>query len=213
MFEQTGVVEGKIQGRLKPTGIRPKFIEKFEAQGIHLPPGIFGFTLLGRRMDPCHRSSSPARRGRDHADRLRHLHGRRGGVSSSAWSATPPAQQGRRRREGQGGLARAGRRLRRPRQLNKVVEKRDWGANLARELGARRPRSSSRPSSWPSGPARSSACRRHVPARRSSCRRSRPRSSCSSALLVGFWLPRFWLGRRKGKRLKAFNSSSPTRSR
>ena len=25
--------------------------------------------------------------------------------------------------------------------------------------------------------------------------------------VVGFWLPRFWLGRRKGKRLKAFNSS------
>jgi len=44
VFEQTGVVEGKIQGRLKPTGIRPKFVEKFETQGIHLPPGLFGFT-------------------------------------------------------------------------------------------------------------------------------------------------------------------------
>jgi pilus assembly protein CpaF len=42
-FEQTGVVEGKIQGRLKPTGIRPKFSEKFEVMGIHLPPGLFGF--------------------------------------------------------------------------------------------------------------------------------------------------------------------------
>jgi pilus assembly protein CpaF len=42
VFEQTGVVEGKIQGRLKPTGIRPKFVEKFEVQGIHLPPGLFG---------------------------------------------------------------------------------------------------------------------------------------------------------------------------
>jgi pilus assembly protein CpaF len=27
VFEQTGVVEGKIQGRLKPTGIRPKFVK------------------------------------------------------------------------------------------------------------------------------------------------------------------------------------------
>ncbi len=44
VFEQTGVVEGKIQGRLKPTGIRPKFVEKFETQGIHLPAGLFGFT-------------------------------------------------------------------------------------------------------------------------------------------------------------------------
>src|SRR5487761_2131014 len=43
VFEQTGVVEGKIQGRLKPTGIRPKFVEKLEVQGIHLPPGLFGF--------------------------------------------------------------------------------------------------------------------------------------------------------------------------
>ena len=43
IFEQTGVVEGKILGRLKPTGIRPKFVEKFEVMGIHLPPGLFGF--------------------------------------------------------------------------------------------------------------------------------------------------------------------------
>ncbi len=43
VFEQTGVVDGKIQGRLKPTGIRPKFVEKFEVMGIRLPPGLFGF--------------------------------------------------------------------------------------------------------------------------------------------------------------------------
>jgi pilus assembly protein CpaF len=45
VFEQTGVVDGKIQGRLKPTGIRPKFVEHFEAMGIHLPNGIFGFAF------------------------------------------------------------------------------------------------------------------------------------------------------------------------
>src|SRR5438128_3348051 len=44
VFEQTGVVEGKIQGRLKPTGIRPKFVEKFEVMGIHMAPNIFGFS-------------------------------------------------------------------------------------------------------------------------------------------------------------------------
>src|SRR4249919_2451655 len=43
VFEQTGIIEGKIQGRLKATGIRPKFAEKFEQQGISLPPGLFGF--------------------------------------------------------------------------------------------------------------------------------------------------------------------------
>jgi pilus assembly protein CpaF len=42
IFEQTGVAEGRIQGRLRPTGIRPKFVEKFETAGIHLPPNVFG---------------------------------------------------------------------------------------------------------------------------------------------------------------------------
>src|SRR5947208_3320757 len=44
VFEQTGIVEGKIQGRLKATGIGPKFVEKFEVMGMHLPPGLFGFS-------------------------------------------------------------------------------------------------------------------------------------------------------------------------
>jgi pilus assembly protein CpaF len=42
VFEQTGVEEGRIKGRLKPTGIRPHFVERFETAGIHLPPNIFG---------------------------------------------------------------------------------------------------------------------------------------------------------------------------
>ena len=28
--------------KLRPTGIRPKFVEKFDAAGIHLPPNVFG---------------------------------------------------------------------------------------------------------------------------------------------------------------------------
>ena len=42
VFEQTGIENGKIIGRMKPTGIRPKFIEKFEVANIYLPPNIFG---------------------------------------------------------------------------------------------------------------------------------------------------------------------------
>jgi len=42
VFEQTGYVDGKVQGRLRPTGIRPKFSEKFEAAGIKLPQNTFG---------------------------------------------------------------------------------------------------------------------------------------------------------------------------
>ncbi|MFN8453609.1 MAG: CpaF family protein [Anaerolineae bacterium] len=41
-FEQQGIENGKIVGRLKPTGIRPKFYERIEAAGIILPPNIFG---------------------------------------------------------------------------------------------------------------------------------------------------------------------------
>ena len=41
-FEQTGIENGKIVGRLRPTGLRPKFMDKIEAAGINLPPSIFG---------------------------------------------------------------------------------------------------------------------------------------------------------------------------
>jgi pilus assembly protein CpaF len=41
-FQQTGFENGKVLGRLRPTGIRPKFIEQLEAHDIHLPLNIFG---------------------------------------------------------------------------------------------------------------------------------------------------------------------------
>ena len=42
VFEQMGFENGKIIGRLRPTGLRPKFMERIEMSGIHLPPSIFG---------------------------------------------------------------------------------------------------------------------------------------------------------------------------
>jgi pilus assembly protein CpaF len=42
VFEQTGMENGRIVGRTRPTGLRPKFMDKIEAAGIHLPPSIFG---------------------------------------------------------------------------------------------------------------------------------------------------------------------------
>ncbi len=42
VFEQTGVRDGKVEGLLKPNGIRPTFMTKFKASGIDLPPGEFG---------------------------------------------------------------------------------------------------------------------------------------------------------------------------
>ena len=42
VFEQTGIENNQIVGRLRPTGLRPKFMDKIEASGINLPPSIFG---------------------------------------------------------------------------------------------------------------------------------------------------------------------------
>jgi pilus assembly protein CpaF len=42
VFEQTGIENGKVVGRLRATGLRPKFMDRIEAAGISLPPAIFG---------------------------------------------------------------------------------------------------------------------------------------------------------------------------
>ena len=49
VFEQQGIDEkGKIIGQLRPTGIRPRFVDRFEENNIYLPPNIFGFSGLDR---------------------------------------------------------------------------------------------------------------------------------------------------------------------
>jgi pilus assembly protein CpaF len=41
-FEQTGVdSEGRVKGNFRSTGIRPRFVEKFESLGIHLAQNLF----------------------------------------------------------------------------------------------------------------------------------------------------------------------------
>jgi enamine deaminase RidA (YjgF/YER057c/UK114 family) len=57
-FEQTGVVDGKIEGRLAPTGIRPTFMPKLEAAGIKLPPGEYGIPP----EDPEHPDNTRSRK-------------------------------------------------------------------------------------------------------------------------------------------------------
>jgi pilus assembly protein CpaF len=47
-FEQTGLENGKVIGRLRPTGLRPKFMYKIQEAGIMLPPSIFGIGARGR---------------------------------------------------------------------------------------------------------------------------------------------------------------------
>jgi pilus assembly protein CpaF len=47
-FEQTGIENGKVIGRLRPTGLRPKFMHRIQEAGIMLPPSIFGIGTRGR---------------------------------------------------------------------------------------------------------------------------------------------------------------------
>ena len=42
IYEQSGYEKNRIIGRLRPTGLRPKCIDRIEDAGIHLPPAVFG---------------------------------------------------------------------------------------------------------------------------------------------------------------------------
>jgi len=47
VFQQTGVRNGRVAGELKPTGLRPKFADKFAMNDIDLPPEVFGAPATG----------------------------------------------------------------------------------------------------------------------------------------------------------------------
>ncbi|MGH2522961.1 MAG: ATPase, T2SS/T4P/T4SS family, partial [Anaerolineales bacterium] len=47
VFEQTGFEKNRIVGRLRPTGLRPRCMDRIEDAGIHLPPTVFG---IGERQ-------------------------------------------------------------------------------------------------------------------------------------------------------------------
>jgi tight adherence protein B len=90
--------------------------------------------------------------------------------------------------------------------LNRVVERRDWGSNLARELA--RADLTLKPSEFL---AIRFAAVVGVPLVMILLGAFVSFLASPIALIVGvvlgFWLPNFWLGRRKSKRLKAFNSN------
>lgn len=42
VFERSGLTsEGRVTGRFKPTGVRPKFSERLKAAGIEIPQHVF----------------------------------------------------------------------------------------------------------------------------------------------------------------------------
>ena len=59
-FEQTSVRDGRVEGFLKPTGIRPTFMVRFKASGVQLPPGEFGIPA----EDPLRPDSTRQGKGR-----------------------------------------------------------------------------------------------------------------------------------------------------
>jgi len=46
VFKHMGIQNGRVQGKLVPTGLRPRFLEKFTANGIELPDSIFEKSAL-----------------------------------------------------------------------------------------------------------------------------------------------------------------------
>ena len=79
-FEQTGVVEGHIEGELKPTGIRPTFMSQFARNGVELPADEFGI---------------PAEKDATHQRTLRPMKSRWGADSSTAEPPPLPPGLGR----------------------------------------------------------------------------------------------------------------------
>jgi len=59
VFEQTGYVDGKVEGFLRPTGIRPTFMPRFKEYGVALPVGEYGIPP----EDPAQPDASRRRKG------------------------------------------------------------------------------------------------------------------------------------------------------
>jgi pilus assembly protein CpaF len=49
VFQQQGVRDGRVVGRIVPTGIRPRFLEKLQQMNITLSPQVFGNVIPGVR--------------------------------------------------------------------------------------------------------------------------------------------------------------------
>jgi tight adherence protein B len=134
--------------------------------------------------------------------------GRGSGVSARLERYASARQSGKPESSGQGGIADLLAQSVALAQLNRVVEQRDFGANLARDIARAdlRLKPSEFLAIWAGSivgiPLLFIAFSLGLPALRS------PIALLIGAF-IGFMLPRFWLGRRKGGRLNAFNKQLP----
>lgn len=46
VFKDAGIRDGKLLGKLEPTGVRPKFSEKIQLAGFPLPAQLFGYPMM-----------------------------------------------------------------------------------------------------------------------------------------------------------------------
>jgi enamine deaminase RidA (YjgF/YER057c/UK114 family) len=57
-FVQTAYRDGRIEGHLQPTGVRPVFMDAFRLRGVALPPGEFGIPPADPSRPPVARGKS-----------------------------------------------------------------------------------------------------------------------------------------------------------
>ena len=194
VFEQTDIVEGKIEGRLKPTGIRPHFVEK----------------LRGRRASTCRRTSSAHR-----SKRRRPMQGMLPfliaglaalavvviavGISMSAGGGSVSARLERyasRRGDEPDGEQResavvAG--------ISRVIERQDLGDAAGDRPGARRPEDEAGRVRHPVGRHADRLRVRSRSSSASSSRGSRTPSRWSAPFILGLFAPRWYLKRRQAQ--------------
>jgi pilus assembly protein CpaF len=48
VFRQEGIQDGRIVGRLTPTGVRPRLLAELEHHNLHVPVTTFGFVPVAR---------------------------------------------------------------------------------------------------------------------------------------------------------------------
>lgn len=63
VFQDTGMKDGSVTGDLVPTGIRPKFTEKLEIHGHHLPADVFMTPAQLEQLSPTRRRGGRSGRG------------------------------------------------------------------------------------------------------------------------------------------------------
>ena len=152
VFEQTGFVDGKIEGQLKPTGIRPTFMGRFEAardraaarRVRHPARGPEHPTRPGKGRWGSGEAPPPPDASRPSVGHGRAVEGRRHGlrlVDGAGRSRDRPGRQRRRSRSRRASACRTSRRSSRPRAARSTRSSGRTGRCATRRSSTRSTRS------------------------------------------------------------------------